>query len=223
MVLVVAARLVDGAHAAAVYRTACNQLGIPSFEPPPVFNELVEVGDIGCEGTKQCYAIAEAIRVCAPLAIKVTNAFLTDEGAARIIQAAIWCGKLRSLSISGSILSYKTCLAIQAGLRASGGANLSELSLTACGLGGWLEDGPPIPLPTSAEEKYQRAKDELWHGAPAAYQELLGVCNVVFTFAFFCAVFVGGAGGLRLGVAATTVCGFTAGVAAAADTRLQSL
>mmetsp|Transcript_105697 Transcript_105697/g.187978 ORF Transcript_105697/g.187978 Transcript_105697/m.187978 type:complete len:1306 (+) Transcript_105697:40-3957(+) len=148
--------------ATSFYRDACANLGIQPLQPPPIFGpDTVEIQHGSIDGTKQCYAIAEGVKACAPKHIDVIDAFLTDMGAASVVDAAMSSGRLESLSLSGSPLSYRTVLALHTSLRTRSGSSLQQLSLAECGLGGDLEEDPEL-LPERAASTYARSHSSIF-------------------------------------------------------------
>eukprot|EP00927_Polykrikos_kofoidii_P060488 TRINITY_DN55450_c0_g1_i1.p1 TRINITY_DN55450_c0_g1~~TRINITY_DN55450_c0_g1_i1.p1 ORF type:complete len:1333 (+),score=186.86 TRINITY_DN55450_c0_g1_i1:284-4282(+) len=144
-------------EAGVIYRQACMQLGISPITPRPAFGEQVEIRSEGIVATQQCFAIAEAVRACAARELRLIDAFMTDMGVARIVDAAMKSGRLQNLVIEGSCLSHRTCTTLHDCLRSRIGTSLSELTLAQCGLGGDLEETDEA-LPTEAAAAFARGR-----------------------------------------------------------------
>lgn len=153
-------------EASALYREACGQLGVPVQEmivPRPIFGDSVEVSSLVVVGTKQCYAVAEALRACMPRKIAFTNTVMTDMGAARIAEAAVNGCRLESLRVTGTCLGYRFCTALYDCLRTKNGNTLSEITLRGCGFGLNL-DVEPRELPALVANTYNKCLSALPEG-----------------------------------------------------------
>mmetsp|Transcript_55891 Transcript_55891/g.130851 ORF Transcript_55891/g.130851 Transcript_55891/m.130851 type:complete len:1307 (-) Transcript_55891:122-4042(-) len=125
--------------AVAIYRRACMQLGIEVLAPMPILGEIVELSGEGCRDTRQCYAVAEGVRVCEPSKLALEDMGLTDIGAARIVEVALATARLKELVITKSWLGFKTCSVLHTCLRTRAGSTLNKLVLQECGIGSNLE------------------------------------------------------------------------------------
>eukprot|EP00928_Gymnodinium_smaydae_P008345 TRINITY_DN13037_c1_g2_i1.p1 TRINITY_DN13037_c1_g2~~TRINITY_DN13037_c1_g2_i1.p1 ORF type:complete len:1391 (-),score=172.68 TRINITY_DN13037_c1_g2_i1:106-4278(-) len=150
----------DGDCATDLYSQTCERYCTPPLSPRPKFGERVEVAGAAVEGTRQCYALAEVIQSCAAREVILKDCCLTDMGAAKIIEMAFCGGQLQRLEISGSPLSYATCVALHDGMRTRSGSSLVELSLSLCGLGADL-DIDPLSLREPHSAAYVRGNDLL--------------------------------------------------------------
>lgn len=153
---------------AEAYRRACVRLGARPLEPAPRFGDSLELIDVVADSTKQGYAIAEGIAAKPPREVKLVDAFLTDMGCERIVEAAITSGQVQKMTITGSCLNYRTCVAFYTSLRGRGGASLVALNLSECGLGGDMEEQQLAELPVRAAEAYARSRALLYSEAEAA-------------------------------------------------------
>jgi len=126
-------------EAVAVYRKACMQLGIEVLAPMPILGEIVQLSGEGCRDTRQCYAVAEGVRVCEPSKLVLEDMGLTDIGAARIVEVALATARLKELVITKSWLGFKTCAVLHTCLRTRAGSTLNKLVLQECGIGSNLE------------------------------------------------------------------------------------
>jgi hypothetical protein len=159
-------------EASAVYRHSCAQQEVPPAEmmdPRPIFGECVEVKSSSIVGTRQCYAVADAVRACMPCRISFLDTVMTDMGAARIVEAALMSGRLEHLCITGTCLSYRFCTALYNCLRVRAGNSLTEIVLRSCGLGTHL-DVEPVDLPPMVANLYLKTLSALPEGIidPAA-------------------------------------------------------
>eukprot|EP00931_Biecheleriopsis_adriatica_P063564 TRINITY_DN38517_c0_g1_i1.p1 TRINITY_DN38517_c0_g1~~TRINITY_DN38517_c0_g1_i1.p1 ORF type:complete len:1281 (+),score=268.42 TRINITY_DN38517_c0_g1_i1:110-3952(+) len=147
--------------ATSAYRKACSKLCVQPLLPPPLFGSILEIVDCNIDGTKQCYAIAEAVRTAAPQRVMIHDTSLTDLGTAAVVESACSSGRLQTLKLSGSPLSYHTCLALHTCLRSRMGSSLQELSLAECGLGGDLDEELEM-LPGRAASTYGKSRSSLF-------------------------------------------------------------
>lgn len=160
-------------EAAAIYRQACKVFKIRPLSPMPVFGDSVELTDSGNEATRQCYALAEALRACGPSKLAISNSFMTDVGVAKLIRAVLPSGRLQRLRLTGLLLGHRSCVELYACLRSRGGHSLQELQVSSCGVGDDLDETLELdPVAASAyadgssylKDSMSARSSILWHG-----------------------------------------------------------
>jgi hypothetical protein len=119
-------------EASEVYQQVCDKFGLHPLAPVPFFGDTVEI-DAPVWGARHCYAIAAAIRMCAPRELVLKNNLLTDTGAAKILEMVLASPRADKVHFEGSSLSYKAMNALY--VASKGNFTVSGLYFRACGLG----------------------------------------------------------------------------------------
>lgn len=120
-------------EASEVYRQVCEKFGITPCAPMPFFGDTVEIED-PIWGARHCYAVAAAVRMCAPRELILRNNLLTDAGAAKIVEMFFFSPRAEKIHFEGSSLSYKTMTTLY-NASTTGNFTVSALCFKGVGLG----------------------------------------------------------------------------------------
>jgi len=119
-------------EASEVYRQVCEKFGLSPLAPVPFFGDTVEI-DAPLWGARHCYAVAAAIRMCAPRDLELKNNLLTDAGAAKVLEMMFFSPRAEKVHIEGSSLGYRSMNILHSASKAS--FAVSGMYFRACGLG----------------------------------------------------------------------------------------